>query len=226
MAPEYPAVCFATRTAPTSVGQPPQLRLAALHQEALADLLPVLLCGEESAALAFARFSGDCEFSQRARAELQQIGNDERQHEAQLQALRQALPPATGEDEVRRAARRFFARAGGRDPGKHFARILALDSGVCVLLGALRGRGLPLATDGYVSAILARIHRDEVRHVMVSRRYAGLLLEKRQAYAVAQEMRERLAVLMALRGAALETLGVDTDRLLGRLRRVPRALSI
>ena len=51
-----------------------------------------------------------------------------------------------------------------------------------------------------------------------------LLLGKRQAYAIGLEMRERLAALMSLRGATLEALGVNADRLLGRLRRVPRVL--
>ena len=218
------AVCFASRTTSTPVERVLQLCLAPSHQEALAELLPILLCGEESAALAFARLSNDGEFSRRARAELEQIGNDEQHHERQLRSLRQALPPVPDDDEVRRAARGFFARVRGRDLGEHFARIAALDSGVCVLLGALRGRGLPLDADANVHAMLSQIHGDEARHVMVSRRYARLLLDKRHAYAVGLDMRERLAALMALRGAALEALGVDADRLLKRLRRVPRML--
>ena len=224
MSPVYSAVCFASRTEPAPVKRVWQLRVGASHQSALAELLPVLLCGEESAALAFARFANDSEFSQHARAELEHIGNEEQHHERQLRSLRQALPPAPVDDEVRRAARRFFARVGGCDVGEHFARIAALDSGVCVLLGALRGRGSPLAADANVHAMLSQIHRDEARHVMVSRHYARLLLDQRQAYAVGLEMRAQLAALMALRGGALEALGVNADRLLVRLRRVPRVL--
>ena len=224
MSPVYSAVCFASRTGRVLAPPLPQLRLPAHHQEALAELLPVLLCGEESAALAFARFSGNSEFSQRARAELASIADDEQRHERQLQALRHALPPATADTEVRQAARRFFARAARRDPGEHFASIAALDSGVCALLGALRNRGAPLAADRTVTAILSRIHRDEVRHVMAARRYTQLLLDRRQAHAVGLEMRVRLAALLALRGAAIETLGVNADLVLRRMRSVPRTL--
>lgn len=224
MSPVYSAVCFASRTARVPATPLLRLRLPARHQEALAELLPVLLCGEESAALAFARFSRDNGFSQGARAELERIGDDEQRHERQLQALRQALPPAAADTEVRRAARRFFARVAGGDAGEHFARIAALDSGVCMLLGALRSRGAPLAADSTVSAILSRIHRDEARHVMAARRYTHLLLERRQAHAIALEMRARLAALLVLRGAAIETLGVNADLLSRRLRSVPRTL--
>ena len=195
-----------------------------MHQEALAELLPVLLCGEESASLAFGRFSAHQGFSRQARAELERIGNEEQSHERALQALRQVLPPSPADADVRRAARRFFAGISRSDPGEHFARIAALDGGVCQLLGALRRRGLPLTTDATVAGIVARIHRDEARHVSASSHYARLLLGKHQARAVGHETRKQLASLMALRGAALETLGVDVDRLLRCLQRVPRAL--
>ena len=224
MSSAYPAVCFASRSALAPVPAVLRLTLSASHQEALAELLPVLLCGEESAALAFGRFSGDSAFSQQARAELQLIGQEEQRHERALQALRQALPPSPLDAEVRTAARRFFARISGRDPGEHFARIAALDSGVCVLLGALLKRGSPLAADATVGGLMSHIHRDEARHVRVSRRYTRLLLNKRQSRAIAFETRTRLAMLMALRGTALEALGVDANRLLQRLRLVPRAL--
>ena len=72
-----------------------------------------------------------------------------------------------------------------------FARIAALDSGVCVSLDALRSRGLPLAADANVHAMLSQIHRDEAMHVMASRCYACLLLEKRQAYAVGLSLTAR-----------------------------------
>ena len=59
-----------------------------------------------------------------------------------------------------------------------FARIAALDSGVCVFLDALRSRGLPLAADANVHAMLSQIHRDDAMHVMASRCYVCLLLKK------------------------------------------------
>lgn len=203
---------------------PVLLRLPDVAQEALAELVPLLLCGEESAALTFGRLSLGSQFSPRARAELAGIAADELQHERLLQALRQALPLASDDSEIRRAARRFFVQIGRGDLGEHFARIAALDSGICALLGTLRERGSPLLTDEYLTTLLARIHRDEARHVQVSRRHARQLLGPRVAHTMATEMRARLATLVALRGGALEMLGVDTDRLLLRLRRVPRAL--
>ena len=217
------AICFASQQAlPPAVL--PALRLATRHQEALAKLLPLLLCGEESAALVFARFARDSALSSCARGELKRIGEDERCHERELQALRQALPQVPVDDNVDRQTRRFFVRLAGEDLGTRFARIAALDSGVCEILGAVRARGLPLRQDAAVCGILARIHQDESRHVVVSRRYARLLLDRHQAYTVAAEMREQLATLMTLRCAALADLGADPERLLARLRRVPRRL--
>lgn len=224
MLPAHSTVCFASRATLTLVNRELPLRLAASAQEALAQLLPVLLCGEESAALTFARLATAGGFSRHARATLDAIANDERRHERQLQELRQALPPVSVDAELQRASRRFFARIGGRDPGMHFARIAALDSGLCVLLGALRAPGSVLAADANLSVMFSQIHGDEARHVLASRHYACLLVGKRLAWAAGLEMRERLVGLMSLRGDALEALGIDPDRLFERLRRVPRRL--
>lgn len=221
-----PAVCFASRAAPAPANEQrvPRLCLATAQQEALAELLPILLCGEESASLAFAGFASADRMPPVAQAELRRIGEDEQHHERQLQALRLALPRATVDADLRRAARRMFARLGSDNMGMHFARIAALDSGACVILGALRRHRLPLSKDPSVRAIFARIHGDETRHVMASRRYARELLDPKQAHAVAAQMREQLAALIGMRGAALESLGVNADQLLARLRQVPRRL--
>ena len=222
----YPAVCFASRraAAPAPARQCLPLRLATAHQEALSELLPILLCGEESAALAFAGFAAESGLPPQARVELERIAADEQRHEQQLQTLRLLLPRAVSDGEVSRAARRLFARLGRDSVGVHLARIAALDSGACVVLGVLRAHRAPLSGDAAVSAMFARIHGDESRHVAVSRRYARSLLDRRQAHTVAAHMREQLAALISLRGAAFETLGVNADRLLARLRLVPRRL--
>ena len=108
-------------------------------------------------------------------------------------------------------------------PGR-LARIAAVDSAVCLLLGALRsGRG-PIALEPTLNSVVARIHRDEARHVAVTSRYVAELTGAHRACDDVAEVRHRLTPLLARRGSAMEDLGVDPDRLFRSLRAIPRAL--
>ena len=75
-----------------------------------------------------------------------------------------------------------------------------------------------------LSSVVARIHRDEARHVAVTSRYAAQLAGSQGATDVAVEARYKLTRLLERRAAAMEGLGVDPDELFERLRSVPRAL--
>jgi uncharacterized membrane protein YgdD (TMEM256/DUF423 family) len=127
------------------------------------------------------------------------------------------LPPAPLEFRLHTRMRRFFVTLADPEPGRYFARIAGLDSAVCIVLGALRARRSPLAGEATVAGTLARIHRDEARHVDTARRLALAHVPARLATDVATETRRRLVPLLRERGAALEELGLDAERLFGRL---------
>jgi hypothetical protein len=191
-------------------------------RQALASLLPLLLAGEVSAASAFhvlgrrRRRQGD---DTRLLGALETMGADERWHERLLLEWQQELPVVSADPELERHMRVFFRGLASRDAGVHFARIAALDSAVCLLLGSLR-RAQPLPMLGP----LWQIASDEARHVVVARDYALALTCRAVRLAAADETRTGLARLLAFRGDALDALDLDVDRLLGRLSRPPRCL--
>jgi len=194
------------------------LRLSTRHSEALAELLPALICGEESAGLVFARLSREPHLSS-AHDELARIEREECDHACLLSQVRAALPTPRMDKALARAARAFFIRMSEPEVGRHFARIAALDSGVCILLGALRHRSTPIAAEPTLSRLFARIHRDEARHVLVARGYARTLAGSQSAHAIALDTRQQLVDLLMHRAAALEVLlCIDVDKLFARLR--------
>jgi hypothetical protein len=217
-------VCFAARAAGNeSPGF--EIRLGSRNSEALAELLPVLICGEESAGLAFAALTGNRELSDRARCSLLQIEADEREHERLLGHVSLALPPPRADAALSRALRRFFVRLGRLGLGPHLTRIVALDSAACVLLGALRAANGAVVADSPLGRVFARIHRDEVRHVLIAREHLRSAAGPINVRAVAMETRMQLVELLTHRAAPLEqVLGVDADRLFARLLKLPRGL--
>ncbi len=219
-------ICFASRNpgddAPLAAIP---IQLGARQCDALAELLPVLICGEESANLVFAQLAQAPALSAQAHRTLAGIERDEATHEQLLLQVRAALPEPSVDAALLRATRHFFLRLHEADIGRHFARITALDSAVCTLLGALRHHSRPLARAPMLAGIFARIHRDEVRHVVVARAHARQLIGASQARAIAIDTRHQLVELLRHRADALEQiLGVDPDKLFVRLRNPARAL--
>ena len=193
------------------------VRLSAGSAGALAELLRVLSCGEESAALTFDHL-GNSWHERPLRSALAGIAADEREHQALLAGLRASLPQPRQDPSLEATLRRFFMRLADRDVLVHFVRIVAIDSAVCHILGALRGRGKPLAADVRVGSILERIHRDEARHVAIASRCAAPLLKSARGREIAADAREQLTRLLRLRADSLDSLSVDPDRLFSRLR--------
>jgi hypothetical protein len=154
--------CFAVPRLADRLPPLDPLKLTATRAEAAAALLPMLMCDEESAILTSEALSVKHADAGRA---LARIAQEEQLHELLLRRLKAVLP-VSADTTLRRATRRFFVQVAERDTGLHCARIAALDSAVCSLLGALRARGSPFAKEPSISAILTRIHRDEARHVM------------------------------------------------------------
>lgn len=187
--------------------------------QALADLLPVLICGEASAERAFeylllrVRSVLDPALSRA----LATIADDERHHGEWLDALRAQLPKPRSEQPGRRALR-FLLSLATDDPALHLARVAALDAAVCRVLAVIDARDQPLAAMPTLAAVFRDIRRDEGRHVRIARRTALAL--GMDARAMAQEraaVTTAFAALLADQADALAALGVDRARLHRRI---------
>ncbi len=210
---------------PSGAAEPPlPVRLGARHSGALSELLPLLLCGEESAVLSFARYANSVLLGASGHRDFQRIQADEAVHARYLQRLRASLPAPRSDARQRTLLRRFYTRLSDLDLGDHLARITALDSAVCLILGALRRQRGPIAKDVAVGRLFERIHRDEARHVMIVRRHAAVLGMPQDLYRIAMDTRDQLAAMLSERAGAFESLGVCPDRLFHRVRSIPRNL--
>jgi hypothetical protein len=163
-------------------------------------------------------------FGASGRRDFRLIQADEASHARCLQRLRASLPALRPDARQRARLRRFYARLSDPDLGDHLARIAALDSAVCLILGALRHQRGPIAKDAAVGRLFERIHQDEARHVAIARRYAAVLGMPQDLYSVATDTRDQLAAMLAERAGAFESLGICPDRLFHRVRSIPRNL--
>jgi hypothetical protein len=143
--------CFRSSTADPHEFSSQPVRLNAANATAPAELLQILCCGEESAALTFDHLAGTCN-ERTLRSALAGIAADEREHLTLLTGVRVSLPTLPEDRSLEATMRRFFQRLADRDLLVHFVRIVAIDSASCHILGALRSRGKPLASDLRVSA--------------------------------------------------------------------------
>jgi hypothetical protein len=216
-------ICFRLVEATPATSLPGPLRLGDAQAEALSELLQVFACGEESASLAFARL-GVSPIEHAARRALARVAEDELVHEALLRGLRGASPAPAPDRELRHALLGFYHGIAQADIGLHVASIAARDSAVCLILAALLEADRVLAQEPRVNAIFRHIHRDEARHARLSRRIAVKLAEGKGIAAVVEHTRLGLVGVLARRGAAFESLGIDAERLFARIGRVPNGL--
>jgi hypothetical protein len=187
---------------------------------ALATLVPLLGCGEEAAALAFDGLAEGADTSVERYA-LQGIAAEERVHDVLLVQLAASLP-AIDATAIRRKARRFhitLARGGG---GQHLARIAAIDAAVCTILSRLLRAGTPISRDTAIRTMLARIRRDEARHVAISRQIARRSSDNIRD--TGADARSALADILTIGADAFERLAVDPDQLFTDIRRLPKGL--
>jgi rubrerythrin len=215
------AVCFPHAWAGTyGQGATTSLNLAPRHALALAELLQVLSCGEESATATFESLA-QSSLEPTRRSVLMQIAADERRHQLLLSTISAGLPQPQIEPGFVAMMRRFFMRLADRDMSVHFLRIAALDSAACQFLALLRARTSPLAADDRLVSVLRRIHMDEARHVRLARECAGPLAGTRKGPEIFAEVRGELAELIRMKADSVEALSIDPDRLDTRLRSVP-----
>lgn len=214
--------CFRTGNGDLSLPVP-DVRLPSRKAQAVANLIPILGCGEESASFAFERIAQECVADIPGSAALAMIGQEEAAHEAILRALSAALPPAIGFAERKKAARNFHLRLGRGSVAERLACIAATDAAVCLVLGRLVRPGTGLAEDVQTAASLRRIRDDEARHVGISRKLAiargdiGLT-------AVAAEARKALSAVLTLAADDFEALEFDPQWLDAHVAPLPSRL--
>ena len=190
--------------------------------EAAARLVPVLLCGEQSAIRVFAAEAARHRDRRHAVRDLLTIEQDEHRHEQALLDLTAYLPSMPDQHRIKRTAQRFFAGLGRVDTmGLRFAQIGQLDTAVCkIMYHVERGSMRP---DGALRRIASNIKMDEARHVAVARDYArGLGIDLRAARDEVVHVNEQLVNVLGLVADSFETLGVDSDRLFAHLQRPGR----
>ena len=217
--------CF-SGSAPMAIPEslPAAPRLSAETAQALANLLPMLGCGEEAAAVAFHHLAGSAGFAPQTAAALRMIGDEEDVHDALLTRLGLALPPPEQPERVRRAAKRFHIALTRGGPMLHLARIAAVDAGVCTILSRLTDKRGPIAIDAPTLRLLRKIRCDEAKHVAVARCAISNEADRKPLREAAATAREALARLLALDRAAFEALGVDPDQLIRDIARLPNGL--
>lgn len=192
--------------------------------EGLAALLPILGCGEEAATLAFDGLAASLTDDPEARLTLADIAADEDRHDRLILSLRAALPLPPDQRETLRRARRFHIDLGRGSTAFRLARIAALDSAVCMVLGRLLHRKAALACAPRIHGALAAIWRDESHHVSVSRCLALARADAATLRPLAVDARNALADILLLAGPALDSLKVDPMLLARDVRRLPAGL--
>lgn len=218
--------CFTVpgRVGVSSPRDPGCLTLSDRQAESFAQLLPLLGCGEEAAALAFDGLAICYRDDDVIAASLKLIAHEERIHEALLFQIKLCLPEAQPQAHLVDRAQRLHIGLQRGGTTHHLARIAALDSAVCTLLSRLLDGGGPIGADPLLSRTLARIRRDEAGHVRLSRELASGMGAPAVIHDAAAEARNGLADLLRLVGYAFETLGVDADLLDRDIRRLPNGL--
>lgn len=182
-----------------------------------AVLVSLLRLGERSAEFAFERLARSSRIADTDpyRALLAQIAQDERRHDRELAAVVPAVRL-----HVRGPARTFFLGLCDRDIRIHLARIAALDGCVCQIIAQLLSGGLISPRQIGLRGILAGIRHDEGRHVRIARR-AALRYGASEAllHEMDQQTRRAFCGVLEPYAGAFETLGIDSQRLVNRLRR-------
>lgn len=194
------------------------ISLTSAQEESLSQLIPLLLCGEQSAQLVFGSYAARKDIQNQSRQALERIELDEHIHEIALQWLLGTVGVPDDLHARKRRAQKFYTAIGqATAPGMHFANIEQLDSGVCIIMHAITqsnlGKTHPL------SKLFEQIKNDEARHVGLSRHYAnklGAAASKRAQNRTAT--RHALANFLSPDGHHFEQLGIDADKLLQRIK--------
>ncbi|MCW8879132.1 MAG: hypothetical protein OQK51_18935 [Kangiellaceae bacterium] len=185
----------------------------------LANLVPLLLCGEQSAVLIFNRFSESLTQQEICDSinKFSEIESDEHQHELALQKLLSALPRPENLHQLKRRSQRFYANLSSNvGLPQQFAQIAVLDSCVCRIMREMETS--KLRKQPILSYLFSKIKKDEARHVNISRQQALQLgLNKHQMLEQAESISKKLVDLLTPSAMSFDALEVDPDRLFNKL---------
>ncbi len=199
----------------------PPLVMNSRHQEALARLVPALLCGEQSAMKLFQIEGGQLtgQALNVSATLLHSIENDETAHEASLQVLCAKLPAASDEHMIRRRSQAYFAGLGRAETvAHHFGQVSQLDSAVCAIMWYMQQSAV--GGNSMIGQLVERIRHDEARHVSISRRHAFTLgLSRADHSRLGELVRSGLTRVLEHVADSFEDIGIDAGLLFARIKR-------
>jgi len=181
--------------------------------ESLGQLMPLLMCGEQSAALVFNR-EANRSTTRRSSELFSEIEADEGIHDDALQSIYLDLPVSPQEAQIKRRAKRFYLTMGGASaPAEEvFAKIEHLDSCVCSIMHSVANG--KIGKNHPYTQVFQRIKQDEARHVGISREHLRMLgSDQNLTLESGRDIRSSLVELIRPEADHWEILGVDWDRL-------------
>ncbi|WP_065188586.1 hypothetical protein [Shewanella woodyi] len=193
-----------------------------VERNALAHLLPLLLCGEQSAQLVFNNeinrlCHSEVEDIQTRIKILKEVEAEEFIHDSALQLVQSELPLVAGINDIQRQAKRFYLKLGRVDTYcEHFIRIAILDTCVTQIMHEFEhsklGPGHPFAR------LCGLIKKDEAKHVYVAKHHAEELGATKAMFIGEHKMVvNRLYELLIGQEVHFTQLGVHLDKLFERL---------
>ena len=193
--------------------------ISSRHNEALARLMPFLLCGEQSAIQVFGAEVDRLRESGWSKSVdlLKDIESDEYGHEMALRTLSQLLMQPADLGSIKRQAQHFYLKLGNTaGMTEHFARVAQLDACACIIMNEISNSDL--GQNSPVSQLLNRIKKDEARHVNISKKHflhlGGVESTLKEN---GHEISEKLVALLRTEADSFESLGVDSDQLFRKL---------
>ena len=186
------------------------------QQTALAKLVPLLLCGEQSATLVFHQENQRLRQQSAPMQALLDIEADETLHERALQHLLSSLPRTADQHQIKRRSQRFYAgiNQGAVSVEAHFMLISQLDTCVCILMNTVANSSIKSTP---VAELFNLIKQDEAVHVRVARNHAKALNPKVDQELRQQNLQSDLVNLLKTESASFAKLGINTDKLFKRL---------
>lgn len=219
-----------------TVNENPLHGLTGPQQNALAVLIPLLLCGEQSAVHVFnneyKRLSQisqpDSTLMADSLRDLAIIEADERRHEEALQRLLAHLPEPENLYRIKREAQLFYSRIQRSTPSmvQHFYSIAQLDACVCVLMNTVANGDLQHSE---VATLFTLIKKDEAKHVKLATRHVTRLLQleasidekdisrRADEQPSTANLQHQLVTLLQPQTHAFKALGINSENLFKRL---------
>jgi hypothetical protein len=197
------------------------------HQVALAHLIPLLLCGEQSAQLVFNQEinllfntkKDDAESHEQSNNQtmiesLLAVEADEFRHDQALQLILNDLPVIKNKRRIQRQAQHFYTLLGhGESRCQHFIKIATLDSCVTQVMHEIE-HSLLLGAEHPFARLCGLIKKDEAKHVYVAKHHAQALGATPAMFKQAQRLVSRLLhQLLATQAEHFDYLGVDLTKI-------------